>query len=92
MTWKGLSRGTVGLGSLFPGSSPNPALANDLNRQFMPEAFLWDTFYHLVEAAVAMRSGTGGWEFEIVHRDLKPSNGKIFHTHSQELEDSLNMN
>lgn len=92
MTWTGLSRGTVGLGSLFPGSSPNSALANDLYRQFIPEAFLWDTFYHLVEAAVAMRSGTGDWEFEIVHRDLKPANGKIFHANPQILEDSLNMN
>ena len=89
MTWTGLSRGTVGLGSLFLGSSPNYALANNLNRQSMPEPFLWVTFYHLVEAAVAMRSGTGDWDFEIVHRDLKPSNGKIFHTHSQVLEDSL---
>lgn len=45
-------------------------------RQYLPEPFLWDTFYHLVEAAAAMRDGPEGarWDFEIVHRDLKPGN------------------
>lgn len=46
-------------------------------RLYMPEPFLWDVFYHLVEAAVAMRSGPtdGSWGgHEIVHRDIKPGN------------------
>lgn len=47
----------------------------------MPEPFLWDTFYHMVEAAVAMSDGPedADWNFEIVHRDIKPQNSKIFH-------------
>ena len=51
-----------------------------INRQYLPEPFLWDTFYHLVEAAVAMRNGPkdGDWDFNIVHRDLKPGNSKTF--------------
>ena len=83
MTWTRLSGGTVDLGWLSLGSWLYQALANNLNRQFLPEAFLWDTFYHLVEAAVAMRSGTGDWEFEIVHRDFKPANSKTFHIQFQ---------
>ena len=47
----------------------------------MPEPFLWDTFYHMVEAAVVMSDSPKdyGLEFEIVHRDIKPSNCKNFH-------------
>lgn len=62
----------------YPSYDP---LANSVNRQFLPEPFLWDTFYHLVEAAVAMKKGPkrDKWEFEIVHRDLKPGNGKTFY-------------
>ena len=49
-------------------------------RQFLPEPFLWDTFFHLVEAARAMRDGLVGeeWGDEVVHRDVKPGNGEIF--------------
>ena len=91
MTWTRLLVDTVDLGLLFLGSWLYRVFANNLNRQFLPEPFLWDTFYHLVEAAVAMRSGTGDWEFEIVHRDLKPANGETFHIHFQLLENSLNI-
>lgn len=51
-----------------------------LSRLYMPEPFLWDVFYHLVEAAVAMWSGPtdGSWGgHEIVHRDIKPGNSPI---------------
>ncbi|CAF9919092.1 G2-specific serine/threonine protein kinase [Imshaugia aleurites] len=47
------------------------------SRLYMPEPFLWDVFYHLVEAAVAMQYGPteGGWgNHEVVHRDIKPGN------------------
>ena len=52
-----------------------------IHRKYLPELFLWETFYHLVEAAVAMRDGpkAGDWDFNIVHRDLKPGNSKTFH-------------
>ncbi len=42
--------------------------------------FLWDTFYHLVEAAMTMKRGVtiGKSDFEIVHRDIKPCNSKTF--------------
>ena len=61
-------------------SPSHDSLTNTVNRQYLPEAFLWDTFYHLVEAAVAMRDGPrkGEWGFEFVHRDIKPGNSKIF--------------
>lgn len=53
-----------------------------VDRQYLPEPFLWDTFYHLVEAAVVMRVGLKDDErdLEIVHRDIKPNNSKAFHT------------
>ena len=60
------------------------SITQRVNRQHLPEPFLWDTFYHLVEAATAMRNGSKRekWDFEIVHRDLKPGNGKTIHIES----------
>ena len=81
-TWVCSFEGTEDLGSLTllrPSAFP---LINVFNRQYFPEPFLWDTFYHLVEAAVAMRDGPedAEWDFEIVHRDIKPRNSKAFYT------------
>lgn len=69
------------LGSFFLASQLVKSLANSTNRQYLPEPFLRDTFYHLVETAMAMENGLkdGDGDFEIVHRDLKPANSKSFH-------------
>ena len=69
------------LGSFFLVSQLFNPLADSLIRQYLPEPFLWDTFYHLVQAAVAMENGLkdGDGDYEIVHRDLKPANSKNFH-------------
>lgn len=80
-TCRCFARGIVGLGSshlICPLYNP----VNDcLDRQYLPEPFLWDTFYHLVNAAATMKDGPKGVnkKYEIVHRDLKPANGKTFH-------------
>lgn len=52
------------------------------NRRHFPEPFLWEMFYHMVEAASAMLNGPKQpnargyppWTHEIVHRDIKPGN------------------
>ena len=71
------------LGSLSLVSRLYNPLANTTNSQYLPEPFLWDTFYHLVEAVVTMKVGPGDWDFEIVHRDIKPANSKPFHIRIQ---------
>lgn len=75
----------LGLGSFFLASQLVKSLANRTNRQYLPEPFLWDTFYHLVETAMAMENGLkdGGGDFEIVHRDIKPANSKSLHVQSK---------
>jgi len=47
-------------------------------RAYLPEPFLWEVFYYLVEVAVAMRDGPpdGHWNFQVVHLDIKPENGE----------------
>ena len=93
-TCRRFAGGTVGLGSLSLIYSLYVPLIYRIDRQHFPEPFLWDTFYHLVKAAVAMRKGPqgGGWDFEIVHRDLKPSNGMAFPTDYLLKEQQLNKN
>ena len=50
-----------------------------INRQYVPEYFIWNVFYYLIEAVAAMANGPddGSWDFdEIVHRDIIPANGR----------------
>lgn len=84
---------TVDLGWLpliYPSFNP---FTNSVNRHHLPEPFLWDTFNHLVEAAVAMRDGPQGdvWDFEIVHRDIKPGNSKTFQIYLSTCQDTYSM-
>ena len=54
------------------------------NRRHFPEPFIWEVFYHMIEAASSMLngpkqpnpSGHPRWDFEIVHRDIKPGNSQ----------------
>lgn len=55
-------------------------------RRYIPEAFLWEVFYYLVDAADAMANGPGtesddnhdhGRDFQIVHLDIKPDNSQF---------------
>ena len=70
---------TVGSGLLLLMHSLCEMLTNDVKRRYLPEPFLWETFYHFVEAATAMRYNS---DFEIVHRDIKTGNGKKSHIKS----------
>lgn len=53
-----------------------------LDRQWIPEEFIWDAFYHLAKACRAIDRGPSqpeGQEAHIyVHRDIKPDNSKSF--------------
>ena len=61
----------------------NDIFADRYDGRHFPEPFLWQTFFYLAEAALAMRSGPSEpndeWDYEkeIVHRDIKPSNGML---------------
>lgn len=54
-----------------------------LGRRHLPEAFLWEVFYYLVQAAASMETGPrdAKWStFQIVHRDIKPENGQSLYS------------
>lgn len=90
-TYRCFAEDMLDLGSFVLAFHLVKSLANGTNRQYLPEPFLWDTFYHLVETAMAMENGLtdGGGDFEIVHRDIKPANSKSFHTRFKSIESSL---
>jgi serine/threonine protein kinase len=56
----------------------NPTTLLTMDRQNIPEPFLWEVFYYLTDACAAMVNGPSGasWDYEIVHRDIKPGNSK----------------
>ena len=61
--------------------------SNRCDRKYFPEHFLWETFFYLAEAALAMRFGPSErndeWDYdkEIVHRDIKPPNSMLTFLH-----------
>ncbi|MCJ1467729.1 G2-specific serine/threonine protein kinase [Pseudocyphellaria aurata] len=62
---------------IFMEYCPKGDLRRLYRRQYFPEAFLWEVFYHLGEAAATMGTGfmgANGQLNEIVHRDIKPRN------------------
>lgn len=77
-TCRYFAKGIGDLGSLQLMPPSQDPLTDSVNRQHLPEPFLWETFSHLAEAAVAMRDAPEEG-LEIVHRDLKPGNSKTFH-------------
>lgn len=56
-------------------------------RCHLPEAFIWEVFYYLADAAEAMANGPpkkpdddsdSERDFQVVHRDLKPGNSQFY--------------
>lgn len=57
-----------------------------LIRRHLPEGFIWEVFYYLLDAAEAMANGApknaaknskSKGDFQIVHRDIKPDNSQF---------------
>jgi len=74
----------------FPDQADGLALT--VVRRYLPEAFLWEVFYYLADAADAMANGPEkgpdddddtGWDFQVVHMDIKPDNSQSLRASSK---------